>query len=365
MIPPSRWDHLSIRRFRGLARLELRGLGEFNLLLGANDVGKTSILESIFLLSGFANTFLPVKIQQFRNYGVNTIGDLSSLFHGLADDRSVELAATSAWSSERRRLVISAPYEQAAIDPDPKRTGNGVKRHSSSSIPSRSQLLRYDAEIQRGTDQAPTQFSGTLTDQGDRFRPTVTPDSALGDIIPARFVHTNTGGYDETTIADAIVNKKTEMLLRYLRIINPRVEAVATDADAAYLDIGLTKMLPLNMFGSGMVRAAFIISLCIAGNQRLLLIDEIENGLHFRAIPPLLKALLKLSREQGVQIFATTHSLEILQGLQQVLAESEHAHYQETTNCYALQRDKRKQVHCYRYDHAQFDHCIRKGIEIR
>lgn len=364
MIPPSRWDHLSIRRFRGLARLELDGIGEFNLLLGANDVGKTSVLESIFLLSGFANTFLPVKIQQFRNYAVNTIGDLSSLFHGLADDRSVELAATSSSTSERRSLAISAPYEQAAIDPDPKRAGNGVKRHSSSSIPLRSQLLRYDATIQRGTGQPPDQFSGTLIDQGDSFRPTVTPDSALSDIIPARFVHANTG-YDEITIADAIVNKKTEILLRYLRIINPRVEAVATDANAAYLDIGLTKMLPLNMFGSGMVRAAFIISLCIAGNQRFLLIDEIENGLHFRAISPLLRALLTLSREQEVQIFATTHSLEILQELRQVLAESEHANYQATTNCYALQRDKRELVHCYRYDYAQFDHCIRKGIEIR
>ena len=364
MIPPSRWDHLSIRRFRGLARLELDGLGEFNLLLGANDVGKTSVLESVFLLSGFANTFLPVKIQQFRSYGVNTIGDLSALFHGLADDRRVEFVATSSSASERRSLTISAPYEQTAIDPDPKRAGNGVRRHSSSSIPIRSQLLRYDATIRRGTDQQPVQFSGTLIDQGDSFRPTVTPDSALGDIIPARFVHANTG-YDETTIADAIVNKKTEILLRYLRIINPRVQAVATDASTAYLDIGLTKMLPLNMFGSGMVRAAFIISLCIAGDQRFLLIDEIENGLHFRAIPPLLRALLKLSREQDVQIFATTHSLEILQGLRQVLGESEHADYQATTKCYALQRDKRERVQCYRYDYAQFDHCIRKGIEIR
>ena len=364
MTPPSRWDHLSIRRFRGLARLELDGLGEFNLLLGANDVGKTSILESVFLLSGFANTILPVKIQQFRNYGVNTIGDLSSLFHGLADDRSVELVATSSSASERRSLTISAPYEQTAIDPDPKRGGNGVKRHSSSSIPFRTQLLRYDAEIHRGADQAPTRFSGTLIDQGDRFRPTVTPDSALGDIIPARFVHTNTG-YDEATIADAIVQKKTELLLRYLRIINPRVEAVATDADAAYLDIGLTKMLPLNMFGSGMVRAAFLISVCIAGNQRFLLIDEIENGLHFRAIPPLLKALLTLSREQGVQIFATTHSLEILRGLQQVLNESECVDYQTTTNCYILQRDSGGLVRSYKYSYKQYAHALQHGIEVR
>ena len=358
------WDQLTIRRFRGLASLGLDGLGKFNLLLGANDVGKTSVLESIFLLSGFANTFLPVKIQRFRNYAVNDIDDLSPLFHGLANDQQVELIARSSSPPERRTLAISAPYEQVVIDRDRKRAGNGDRRHSSSSIPPRSRLLRYDATIQRGTDQSRQEFSGTLVDQGDSFLPTVTPDSALADIIPARFVYADVQ-YDGTIIADAIVNKKAETLLRYLRIINPRVTDIATDANAAYLDIGLEKMLPLNMFGSGMIRAAFIISLCIAANQRMLLIDEIENGLHYKAIPPLLKALLALSREQNVQIFATTHSLEILKGLQQVLAESACVEYRATTNCYALQRDSQELVRSYRYSYREYAHALKHGIEVR
>lgn len=52
---------LKIRGFRGLSSLDLDGLGTFNILLGANDVGKTSILEAIFLLSGSANMQLPLK----------------------------------------------------------------------------------------------------------------------------------------------------------------------------------------------------------------------------------------------------------------------------------------------------------------
>ena len=77
------FDKLAIRGFRGFSAIELDGLGAFNILLGANDVGKTSILETIFLLTNLAEPKLPVRIQNWRNYLVHEIDDLSSIFHGL------------------------------------------------------------------------------------------------------------------------------------------------------------------------------------------------------------------------------------------------------------------------------------------
>ena len=161
------------------------------------------------------------------------------------------------------------------------------------------------------------------------------------------------------------MNKSAEELLRYLRVINPRVTAVATDGDVGYLDIGLDKMLPMNMFGSGMIRAAAIISLCIMKSQRILLIDEIDNGLHYGAMPSLLGALLTLARERDIQIFATTHSLEMLAGLRDVLRRQEFADYRDRACCYTLQRDKNDLVRAYRYGCADFDHCLTNGIEFR
>ena len=124
-------------------------------------------------------------------------------------------------------------------------------------------------------------------------------------------------------------------------------------------------MMPLNMFGSGMIRAAMILSPCILGNELIILIDELENGLHYQAIPPLLKSLLRLSSERHVQIFATTHSLELLKGLQQVLSQNQFSENQQTTHCYTLQRDEQGLVRSYRYEYDQFEHCIAHGIEIR
>ena len=172
-------------------------------------------------------------------------------------------------------------------------------------------------------------------------------------------------GYDADVIADLIVNKSADELLRYLRVINPRVAAIATDGDVAYLDIGLDRMLPMNMFGSGMIRAAAIISWCIMQSQRILLIDEIDNGLHHETLPSLLAALLTLCRERNIQLFATTHSLEMLTSLRDVLHRREFADYRDDVCCYTLQRDKNDLVRAYRYGYAGLDHSLQNALEIR
>ena len=75
--------------------------------------------------------------------------------------------------------------------------------------------------------------------------------------------------------------------------------------------------------------------------------------------------LLTLSRDRHIQVFATTHSLEILTGLREVLHGQEFADYRDSTCCYTLQRDKDDLVRAYRYGYADFNHCLENGMEIR
>ena len=212
-------------------------------------------------------------------------------------------------------------------------------------------------------------MTATLVDKGDSFEAhivdTELEPAEIGRIpIPATFVTADTGS-DADLISEVVVAKKADRLGEYLRLVNPRVLQITAADNIAYVDIGLERMLPLNMFGRGMVRAAQLLAVCIAKNHRILLVDEIENGLHYKAIPSLLEALLSLSREENVQVLATTHRLGTLEGLQQILARSEFAPHRESTKCFTLQRDKSGRVQSYRYDYPQFDHCIRQGIEIR
>lgn len=372
-------QHLSkveIRRFRGLSELQLGGLGRFNVLLGANDVGKTSVLEAIFLLTGFVNLQSPITIQSWRRLSINAIDDFGTLFQDLDPERPIELVGHSGGAVEQRRLKISAPYTNVEFASDSSASGDGgignsqepgsageVADQSSSLIPAGPRVLRYDATVQPREGE-PSFFSATLRAEGDKFH--VKNSGAPGDqpTVSARYVTTGLG-YDSRAIGDLLVRKQADQLVRFLTFINPRVRDVAVSGGIAHLDTGLDRMVPLNVFGSGMVRAANILSHCILGNERILLVDELEDGLHHAAVRPLLEALLALSRERDVQVFATTHSEALLESLLDVLDKKEFSEQRSTTRCFTLQRDSEGRVRPYRYEYEQFEHCVRHGIEIR
>ncbi len=368
-------DCLKIRRFRGLSDFDLDGLGSFNVLLGANDVGKTTILETIFLLSGFPNLELPVRIQNWRNFYVHRNDALTPLFHKLEVHNEI-LLESRALDSTIRTLVITAPHTTQGVGSENQdvsskadgdaveiRTEESTRTQSSSSAFSGPRLLQYEASKVPPSGE-PVSFTGNLMVRDGNLEMSKTPDAFANEILSTRFLSASYG-YDGSIIGNVIVNKKADDLIKYLKVINPRVEGVTVSGDVAYLDIGLDQMMPLNMFGSGMIRAATILSTCILGNDRIVLIDELENGLHFRAVPPLIAALLKLSEESGVQIIATTHSLGVLESLHEVLSQGQFAQNRSTTKCYALQRDSQGAVRSYRYEYDKFEHCIAQRIEIR
>ena len=61
----------------------------------------------------------------------------------------------------------------------------------------------------------------------------------------------------------------------------------------------------------------------------ILLIDEIENGIHYTAHEEFWQHLFKLCKELNVQVFATTHSLEMIKAFNTVaLKESEGAYFE-------------------------------------
>ena len=132
-----------------------------------------------------------------------------------------------------------------------------------------------------------------------------------------------------------------------------------------YIDIGLDELLPLNLLGSGMVRATNVMAYLLLHNEKILILDELENGLHHRAVSSFLRALLALSRNENVQIIASTQRLGVLRSLLDVLDEDTFSKHRHTTRCYALRRDREGLVRSYRYEYDQYEHCVRHGIEIR
>ncbi len=66
-----------------------------------------------------------------------------------------------------------------------------------------------------------------------------------------------------------------------------------------------------------------------SNDDSILLIDEIENGIHYTAHKEFWQHLFKLCKELNVQVFATTHSLEMIKAFNEVALEEGEASYFE------------------------------------
>lgn len=363
MTTKSRWTELSIQNFRGLSELRLADCGTFNVLLGTNDVGKTSVLEGIFLLSGLGNLELPIRIQNFRNFFVPDTESFCLLLHGLDPDSHATLAAYDLDGSSRT-VRLSTPKDASIFDPDPTSSPDRGPPQSTFSTPSGGRILRYTGSMTPSDSDEPIEFSGHLRRNSDGFEHQIDPAHASEHILPARYLAPN-AIYDAKLISDVAVQKKIAELVQYLQMINPAVIDLTSDGTLAYADIGLQQMLPLNMLGTGMGRATAMISTCLLDNSNILLIDEIENGLHYRAISQLLQILLRMSYKRNTQVFITTHSHTVLADLYSVLARDECELYREETVSYALQRAQDDTIEAYRYGWSDLGYALKHDIEIR
>jgi AAA15 family ATPase/GTPase len=86
---------------------------------------------------------------------------------------------------------------------------------------------------------------------------------------------------------------------------------------------GVEEAVPLSSLGEGTSRALWIGSALANSGNGVLLIDEIENGLHYSVQQDLWQVIFETARELDVQVFATTHSFDCVQAFQQVSSERE------------------------------------------
>lgn len=362
-------EDLSIRGFRGLEHVELEALRQFNVIVGKNDVGKTSVLEAVMLISGAVPEVL-FRIQNLRKYVVGDTSDISLLLHRMDLDQQVDMSAST--HRDQRRLTVATPNAALTIDPKSQLQNGGDQKTvartdivSYSSVP---QLTAFDYQVviqPHGVSESRIfRFSLSVTNA----EITITPTAVAGDreesLLKAWFLAPDSG-YDAASIADVLIAKRQDKLLKCLRSVHPDIANITTQNDTTYVDIGLDAMIPINMCGSGFVRAAGIFAQCLASDAQILLVDEIGSGLHHSAMGPLIEALLTVSEEQSVQVFVTTHSWDVLRSLEKTLGNDKFGRFRDNTATYVLARRQDGRSCAYRYDYDQFAHAVSHGIEIR
>ena len=369
------FDKVTIRGFRGLEDLEIDGLGGFNLFVGANNVGKTSALEAVFLLCA-TNPMALLHMQNHRLLAVSGFDDLAMVFHGLNVDKSIELIAKSRDNIRRVSLSsadtwVSGQSTQALTGMQTaKSTGKKLVDISKSFGVDVERVIQWKSEMFAESADPPLSVTAQLRflEDGTKIDPGV-PFSDFKEIadrmrIRSRLITTGRG-YESEPIAEIITKKRKNPLLTSLKGIDPQIQDITVRGDTIYLDTGAKEMLPMNVFGNGVGLATNIVAQCVLGDVDSIMIDEIENGLHYTAIRRVLGSILHLAVSHGIQVYATAHSIDVLKGLREILLEDEFQAYRPAVVCHVLAKDWKGRVRPYKYGYEQFDHCIKHEIEIR
>ncbi|MCV5663894.1 ATP-binding protein, partial [Escherichia coli] len=88
--------------------------------------------------------------------------------------------------------------------------------------------------------------------------------------------------------------KRKKDILENLKKIDDRIVDIAISAignnKEIYLDIGFSELNEISMLGEGISRALSFISSVLVQENSIILIDEIENGIHYSVIKDIIKS---------------------------------------------------------------------------
>lgn len=297
-------QELEIRNFRIFRKLKITQLRRINLIAGSNNSGKTSLLEAIFLLAGAgrADMLMNPNVVRMGPSG-RVLGDAlwRPLFSDLDIDKSISIEGLSSPQELLKLEVVRAGQQATEIPPD------YAGETSVSSVPEiRSLEVRY-----RGPNEEPVTSRLMVEGPEVKLEQPNTPAAFDATIIQARTANSQE---DAIRLARLRKQKRVDFLLEALQIIDPKLQSIEDNSSSGtpmiWGDIGLTELVPLAVMGDGMTHLARLVLAISQSPDGVVLVDEIENGIHHSVLPEVWRAIDTASRQFNTQIFATTHSFE-------------------------------------------------------
>ena len=316
---------LKIRNYRGFQDLTMVSLKAINLLAGENNTGKTSLLEAVFLLSAAGNPRLGINSNVLRGFeGKKILPEAvetfwKQLFFGLDIGQSIEIKGKH---TEHGSLALKIRLEQQTIADIPL---DRVERVSATN------QMGYPSLVFQYRDP----FSGKLIEsritlKGGEFE---VHQSATNILFPSVILLSQSRDPrgDAHRLAELKQRKQGDVVLEALQIIEPKLKSIEENSSSGppmiWGDVGLSELVPLAAMGEGMNRIARIVLTITVPKGGIVLVDEIENGLHHSILPDIWRYIDKLAQKFDTQIIATTHSRECVRATQRAPLDPERFRY--------------------------------------
>ena len=320
---------LEVQRFHGFQDLRIEKLGRVNLIVGKNNIGKSSLLQAIqlYAVRGFPTAIWQLLETRDELKGRPVIQtpeeallSLKYLFFGRKEIAGPIDPITIGPINPEQQLQISIGFFRAKVDHD----GNAVWEIL--------QPEEYNREVNlipRLLISLGKTFSTSYPLENTRYAGLVRTEAKGINIVSIEANGLNEQDIGQLWDKIALTDHE-QAVLKALRIIAPGSEAIGIITDSQYkrrIPIvkvkGIPEPLPIRSLGDGMQRMLGIALALVNAQNGILLIDEIENGLHHSIQGDLWKLIFQLAHRLNVQVFATTHSWDCIAGFQKAVEVEE------------------------------------------
>lgn len=318
---------LKIERYRGLKDVLLQDIGQINILIGANNSGKTSVLEAVQLLKSkdiIANLF-SVSVKREPGSYARLIGSYSKYD---ALNRSLPIG------QEERKIGISALLDDRSVDISVKghetKCDIGLLEISSreerlKGFPDNGNVNAISGEYSFSIDKKSLSCNEFTIPEMGVFRSDAGKVGGIGKVddefFKARYICPGdiyNGSYIKSFIKGLPVDEKND-LIALLRLFDRKIKNIETSINGESRQIlvededGVIK--PLSVYGDGMKRVFSIASTLVEMKNGALLVDEFDVGIHKSAINGFVEFLCDSARKNQTQVFLTTHSGDAIDAL--------------------------------------------------
>lgn len=366
------YSAIHIESFRGFERFHLDGLRRINLLVGANNCGKTSILEGLSLLAagGDLRQLGSMMVRRGESPFIESARGrrirsprVRHLFHGHAAPLGASLLISGVHTeggSDELKLSV-----EALDEPEQLRLEVGIDQQTAF-------VARFEGRAGKGTYRLPISEAGDVDPEGYlRFR--MLP--ATEDLGPVAFISTTAAqAWEVIDLASSIqLTGEEKRVLEALRLLEGDIEDYRPvvpprrtqyeDADRDCIIVrlrGVPDPVPIGTLGDGVWRVLGLALGLAKAAGRVLLIDEIDTGLHYTVMADTWRMVHRATERLGVQVFATTHSRDCVEALAAV-ADEVGSDREDIT----IQRIERDRTRATAYSQPEIVAAAARGIEIR
>lgn len=357
--------YFKIENFKRFDSFEMENLGQFNLLVGDNNVGKTSVLEGLLFdedikkwLVGLFGSLIIRKLITKNDFSYSYITEI--------------LSKIQTWNA-----FLTKPNHSLSVKY--KTNNSQIIKDISLHVLKTNELNETDKEFIISNSLSKESILWYRINFNDKYFGTfsfttnnISPSNKTFNLLANNLGYTDR--LVEKYITEINSDKSTRKLFdKTLSLIIPKLEETrlhnSFDNDCIGVSLNDDNAIqPITRFGDGAVKLARIIIGIISCSKDKdsvrIMIDEIENGIHFSRLKDFWKTVITLCKQFDVQLFATTHSLECQRYFVEALSELGEEYQKDARNISLLENAK-GEVKSVTFDFEQFEFALSIGANTR